>query len=146
MRLKVGMAAIAGLCVTGALAARPAVVAAAAREQAAAKPVTLGSVEIPRKVMANGQALAAGTYMVRLSAEMPTAVLGQSPDGARWVEFVQGSTVKGKEIATVLTKDDLKKMKVPAAPGVEVLRGNDYLRVWINHAGTNYLVHLATGK
>ena len=25
---------------------------------------------------------------------------------------------------------------------VELLRGNDYLRVWVNRGGTHYLVHL----
>jgi hypothetical protein len=25
---------------------------------------------------------------------------------------------------------------------VETLKGDDYLRVWINHSGNNYLIHL----
>jgi hypothetical protein len=28
---------------------------------------------------------------------------------------------------------------------VQMLRGNDYLRVWFNRGGTHYLVHLTTG-
>ena len=27
---------------------------------------------------------------------------------------------------------------------VELLKGDDYLRVWINRGGTNYLIHLVT--
>jgi hypothetical protein len=47
----------------------------------------------------------------------------------------------------VLTNSEAKtiaKMGLPA-PGtakVETLVGNDYLRVWINKGGTNYLVYL----
>jgi len=25
---------------------------------------------------------------------------------------------------------------------VDMLKGNDYVRVWINRAGTNYIIHL----
>ena len=49
---------------------------------------SLASVRLPRAVMANGQALAAGTYAVRLSSEAVTPVVGQSAEGTRWVEFV----------------------------------------------------------
>jgi hypothetical protein len=30
----------------------------------------------------------------------------------------------------------------PGAARVELLRGGDYLRIWINHGGTQYLIHL----
>jgi len=29
---------------------------------------------------------------------------------------------------------------------VDMLKGNDYVRVWINHSGMNYLVHLPPAK
>jgi hypothetical protein len=114
--------------------------------QTAPKAVSLGSIEIPRKVMADGKLLPAGTYTLRLSPEMPSAVVGETPDSERWIEFVQGNSVKGREMASVLSKDDLKEMKKSAAPGVEMLQGNDYLRVWVNHAGTSYLLHLVVQK
>jgi hypothetical protein len=122
-------------------------VQAASGMQTAPKATTLGSIQIPRKVMADGKPLAAGTYSVRLSPDMPSAVVGQTPEEARWVEFVQGGAVKGREIATVLTKDETKQISKGDTPAsgtdsVELLKGNDYLRVWINHAGTSYLVHL----
>ena len=40
----------------------------------------LGTVRLPRAVMANGQALPAGTYTMRLTSDAVTAVVGQGPD------------------------------------------------------------------
>lgn len=119
---------------------------------AAKKPVTLGSAAIGRGVMADGKALPAGTYTLRLSDDMPSAVVGQTSDESRWVEFVQGGSVKGREIATVLSKDALKQLSKRATPPaagaikVEKLKGDDYVRVWVNHAGAQYLIHLSSSK
>ncbi|HET9370327.1 MAG TPA: hypothetical protein VFO19_08765 [Vicinamibacterales bacterium] len=112
---------------------------------------SLGSARLPRAVVANGQPLAAGTYTIRLTNESPSAVVGQTPAESRWVEFVQGGQVKGKEVATVLTGEEAKsvvKGKRPAAGAaqVELLKGEEYVRVWVNRGGTNYLVHLAVAK
>jgi len=141
---KVVIATLAGLIVAGSWRAER--VLAAGVVQAAPKAASLGSVQIPRKVMADGKALAAGSYMVRLSGDMGSPVVGQTPSASRWVEFVQGGSVKGRELATVLTRDDLKEMKKSANPGVTVLQGNEYLRVWITHGGESYLVHLVLQK
>jgi len=109
---------------------------------------TLGSVRVPRQAVANGEALPAGTYTVRLASDAVPGAVGQTPEESKWVEFVQGSQVRGKEVATVMTAAEVKKIaetSIPA-PGtskVQVLKGNDYLRVWINRANTHYLVHLA---
>lgn len=108
---------------------------------------SLGSVTLSKKVMANGQPLAAGTYTVRLASDSVSSVVGQSPDAEKWVEFVQGGQVKGKELATVVTGPDAKtvlKGKAPAAGSARVdeLKGADYVRVWINKGGTTYLIHL----
>lgn len=108
---------------------------------------SLGSVKIPGGVTANGQPLPAGTYTVRLSNDAVTPVVGQSADAAKWVEFVQGGQVKGKELATVVPSAEVKqiaKMAPPAAgtAKVQTLKGADYMRVWINKGGTHYLVHL----
>jgi hypothetical protein len=109
---------------------------------------SLGTVRIPKGVTANGQPLAAGTYTVRTTGGTITPVVGQTTSLTQWVEFVQGGQVKGKELATVLTSAEVKEVvkgKGPAsgAAKTEVLKGNDYLRVWINKAGTHYLVHFA---
>ncbi len=107
----------------------------------------LGSVTLNRKVTADGQPLAAGTYQVRLSTDEPKPVVGQSPEGARYLEFVRGGKVVGREVATVVSDADVKsivKGPQPARGGVRVdlLKGNDYVRVWINRGGTNYILHM----
>jgi len=108
----------------------------------------LATVRIPRAVMANGQALAAGSYAVRVSTEAVTPVVGQSAEGSRWVEFVQGNNARGKELATVLSGDAVGAVVEGAGPAsgsakVELLKGEEYIRVWINSQGTHYLIHLA---
>jgi hypothetical protein len=108
----------------------------------------LGSVRIPKGVTANGQPLAAGTYTVRLSGEGPVpGKAGQTADLSRWCEFVQSNEVKGKELCTVLTSSEVGAVVKDAPPAsgsskVQMLKGNDYLRVWINRGGTHYLMHL----
>jgi hypothetical protein len=110
--------------------------------------LALGSVKLPRKVQANGQPLAAGTYQVRLTPqEAEQKAPGQTPTYERWVEFLQGGQVKGKEVVSIVPQAEASKVaKEPApAPGhakVEMLKGDDYLRVWINKAGNHYLIHL----
>jgi hypothetical protein len=109
---------------------------------------TLGTVSLPQAVKANGQDLAAGSYTLRLSDDAVPKVVGQAPDSAQWVEFVRGGKVAGKELATKVSAADVKsiaEMTPPAAGSskVQMLKGADYVRVWINRAGTHYLVHLA---
>lgn len=113
----------------------------------AAAGTSLGSVTLTRKVLADGQPLGPGTYQVRLSADEPKPVVGQSPDGARYVEFVRAGKVVGREVATVVSNTDMAtiaKWRKPAlnSARVETLKGADYLRVWINRGGNNYLIHL----
>jgi hypothetical protein len=110
----------------------------------------IGSVTLPKKVLADGQLLAPGTYQVRLSAEQPKPVVGQSPEGERYVEFVRAGKVVGREVATVISNADMATMakyRKPVANSskVETLKGADYLRVWINRGGNNYLIHLPPG-
>lgn len=117
---------------------------------AAQRGASVGSVRLPRAVMANGEPLAAGTYVVRLSADPVAPVVGQSAESARWVEFVQGGVVKGRELATVIPAADVTAVAkgTPPADGtarVQPLRGSDYLRVWANLGGTQYLIHLPIG-
>jgi len=113
------------------------------------KSAAIGTVKIG-SVVADGKPLPAGTYALRVSDEMPAKVLGQTLDESRWVEFTQGGQVKGRELATVLTKDALKDLtRKGAGPAagtakVQALKGGDYVRVWVNSGGTNYLIHLGT--
>jgi hypothetical protein len=107
---------------------------------------TLGSVHVPHAVMANGQSLAAGTYTLRVSGDSVTPVTGQTVEESKWIEFVQGGQVKGKELATVVTQATAKQIADRGVPGagskVETLKGNDYLRVWVVKGNTSYLIHL----
>jgi hypothetical protein len=111
----------------------------------------LGSVRVTQNVLANGEALKAGTYTLRLSSDVPSVVVGQTPAESRWVEFVQGGKVVGKEMAIVLTRAEIKGVVNEPAPEAgssktELLKGGDYLRIWVNHGDTNYLVHLTVVK
>jgi len=107
----------------------------------------LGSVTLTKKVMADGQPLAPGTYQVRLTSDMPKPGLGQSPEGERYVEFVKAGKVVGREVATVVSNADIttmvkQKKPAPNSVKVETLKGNDYIRVWINRGGNNYLINM----
>ena len=112
---------------------------------------SLGSVTLGRKVMADGQPLAAGTYQVRLTTDSPKPGAGQTPESERYVEFVRGGKVMGREVATIVSAADIdqvadsKRRPAAGANRVELLKGNDYLRVWINRGGMNYIIHLPTG-
>jgi hypothetical protein len=115
---------------------------------AASGAMSLGSVRLNHAVKANGQPLAAGSYTVRLTAEEARPdVKGQDPKLERWVEFVQGSQVKGREVVSIVPESDIAQVadgkRVPnGSSRVEMLKGNDYVRVWINKGGNNYLIHL----
>ena len=108
----------------------------------------LGSVSIGRRVMADGKPLPAGTYQVRLTAQQAQPGAAGANDALeRWVEFVQDGQVKGREVVSIVPKDEVKaiaKTNPPAAGSsrVELLKGNEYLRVWINRDGVSYLIHL----
>lgn len=109
---------------------------------------SLGQVRIPRRVMANGEPLAAGTYQVRLTATAATPdVVGQTKNYERWGEFVRGDQVRGREVVTIIPAGEIDKVaKDPAPPEgsskVEMLKGNEFLRVWVRRDGVHYLVHL----
>jgi hypothetical protein len=108
---------------------------------------SLGSVTLAKKLMADGKPLAAGTYQVRLTTDTPRAVPGQSPDAERYVEFVKSGKVVGRELATVVSNDEIgavtKGAKLKAGTSrVEMLKGGDFWRVWINKGGTNYIINM----
>jgi hypothetical protein len=110
--------------------------------------MALGTVRIPRAVKADGKPLPAGTYQVRLTAdEAKPDAAGISEALERWVEFVQKGDVKGREVVSIVPQTEQKlvqKDTPPAAGGskVQMLKGGDYLRVWINKGGNYYLIHL----
>jgi hypothetical protein len=113
--------------------------------------LALGRVRLPRAVTADGKPLPAGAYDIKLTGQeaKPQAV-GTTETLARWVEFVQGGTVKGREVVSIVPQAEIKMVVKDAPPAagsskVQILRGNEYLRVWINKAGNHYLIHLPAG-
>jgi hypothetical protein len=119
--------------------------------QGAKANTTLATVNISRKVTAGGTALTPGSYQLRLTGEHPQPAAGESPDSEEFVEFVKGGKVVAREVATVVSRDDIKSVgkgeSTPASGSarVELLKGNDYIRIWANKGGTSYLIHLPTG-
>ena len=114
--------------------------------------LALGSVRLPRSVNADGKPLPAGTYQVRLTAQAakPDAV-GTTEELERWVDFVKGGKVAGREVVSIVPQAEVKLVTKDAPPPaggskVQVLRGNDYLRVWINRGGNHYLIHFPLGS
>lgn len=110
---------------------------------------SLATVTLKRRVLADGKPLNPGTYLVRLGQDELMPAAGQSPGAERVVEFVKGSAVAGREVATVIQGVDratvLKgKGPGPGASRVDLLKGDDYVRVWINSGGTHYLINLPT--
>jgi hypothetical protein len=109
--------------------------------------VNLGAVRIPRAVKGDGQALPAGTYQVRVT-ETPASppAPGQTPQYERWAEFMRGGKVVAREVVTIVPASDIKEVAEQTPPPAggyraEVLKGNDYLRLWINRGGNHYLIH-----
>ncbi len=100
--------------------------------------VSLGAIRIPRDVKGDGQALPAGTYQVRVT-ETPASppAPGQTPQLERWAEFLRNGKVVAREVVTVVPANDIKEVAEQTPPPAggyraEVLKGNDYLRLWIN--------------
>ena len=109
------------LVVAGFLAAAFSGVAAAQSSSS----TLLGTVQIGRSLMANGERLPAGSYQVRLSADALTQVADQY--GEVWVNFVRGGKVVGRELATVVNDADIKSVakgaRLPAGQSrVEMLK------------------------
>ena len=139
------VAVLVGSLVAGAASAQT-----AQQGQAPAGETALGSVRLTHNVMADGKPLKAGTYQVRLtSQDASPAVPGIKME--RWVEFLQGGKVAGREVVSIVPGAELKDLmpgpdNLPRAGSgsarVEMLKGNDYVRVWINRGGVHYLIHM----
>jgi hypothetical protein len=126
--------------------ALPAVGAAQGAAKAAASN-SLGTVTLSSRVLADGKPLPPGTYQVRLTGEQPKPGAGQSPDAEKYVEFLRGGKVVAREVATVIPAAEIDQVIKSSKPRpnsskVEKLKGDDYVRVWINRGGNNYLINL----
>ena len=83
---------------------------------------TIGRIQLPRAVMADGKVLASGTYQVRLTDPLAKPAIGQLADAERWVEFVSGGRVVGREIATVVSASDIGAIAKGPRPRVNQSR------------------------
>jgi hypothetical protein len=109
--------------------------------------IALGAVTIKQRVKANGETLAPGTYQLRLTAEAVKPATGQTAQLERWVEFRQGTQVRAREVVSIIPASDVSKVQKDPPPRagsykVEMLKGNEYVRVWINRGGNHYLLYL----
>jgi hypothetical protein len=108
----------------------------------------LGVVHLAKSVKADGKPLPAGTYQVRLTAQTASPdAKGESSSLERWVEFVQRGQVKGREVVSIVPQSEIAQVQKDTPPHagtskVEMLKGGDYVRVWINKGGNHYLIHL----
>ena len=121
--------------------------AAFAQTAPASAGTSLGTVHLTKKLMADGKPLPAGTYQVRLTSDEPKPAVGQSPNSERYVEFVRGGKVVGREVATVVSAEDIGSIAEGRKPKanssiVQMLKGGDYWRVWINRGGNNYIINM----
>jgi hypothetical protein len=134
------------LVLVAALVGAVAVNASAQKSRDAAS--VLGTVHLTKKVMADGKPLAPGTYQVRLTSDAPKPAVGETPNAEKYVEFMRGGKVVGREVATVVSSADIGKIaKGPRPKGnnasrVDTLKGGDYVRVWIVKGGENYLINM----
>jgi hypothetical protein len=119
-----------------------------ADEPSAPGAMALGTVRVPKGVKADGKDLPAGSYQVRLTAdEAKPDAKGSTEKLERWVEFVKGGKVEGREVVSIVPAGEAKLVQKDTPPPsggskVETLKGGDYVRVWINKGGNYYLVHL----
>jgi hypothetical protein len=120
----------------------------------AAAPVpaqALGTVSLPKAVIANGKLLPAETYQVRLTGDAPAPGAGQSPRGEQWVEFIKSGAVAGRELATVIPASEIGAIAKSPAPRVngarvDVLKGDEYVLIWINRGTEYYIIHLPPSR
>jgi hypothetical protein len=108
---------------------------------------TVAQVTLPRGVLANGERLPAGRYELRLTTQHPEAAPGAAPDASCWMQFVRDGTVAGREVASVIPAAEIASVAKRTPPArntarVEALKDGDYVRVWVNHEGTHYLLNL----
>jgi hypothetical protein len=113
--------------------------------------VNIGTARMTRSALADGKPLAAGTYQLQLTGDGPKPAIGQTAASEQWVEFARGGTVVGRELASVFSDAEIAEhVKGPRPKAnttrVDALKGGDYLRVWVNKSGTNYLINLRTAK
>jgi hypothetical protein len=118
---------------------------------AAVSAQALGTINLPKAVIADGKPLPAATYQVRLTEDAPAPGVGQSVRAEQWVEFIRSGAVAGRELATVIPASEIATVAKGPAPRVnsarvDVLKGDEYVRVWINRGSEHYIIHLPPAR
>ena len=113
--------------------------------------VCFENIKLPVAVTANGKSLAPGVYMVRITGEHPAPARGQSVVSECWVDFLQNGLIVAREVASVIGPDEITDVIKGPAPArntarVDILKERNYVRVWVNSAGIQYLVNLAIAR
>ena len=110
----------------------------------------MGGFDLPRRAFATDAMLETGPYRVRLTDESAPVVDEEPATTTRWVEFLHEAegTLAGRALATVVPDSEIDQVAEGWTPRnqvwVEELLGGDYVRVWLNRDGSNYLLHLPT--
>ena len=115
-------------------------------EEVAAERTARGGLDIPYAVLAGGEPLAAGPYEVRLTDEEAAPIAGETAEPTRWVEFVRDGTVVGRGLGIVISDGEIGEVAESQPPRnaarIDSLKGGEYVRLWLNRDGMNYLVHM----
>jgi hypothetical protein len=112
---------------------------------------TLATVRIGHAVLLNGNSVPPGTYQIRLTDDVATPAVGQSPRAEQWVEFLKGGQVVGRELASVIgagepspitarPRGTTGTIKTDSAR-VELLKGGEYVQVRITRNGEHYIIN-----
>lgn len=108
----------------------------------------LTRVTIPQDVLANGEPLAPGKYEVRLTDEWADRLDEGDAQGRQWVELYTSGHLAGREAALVIPATEIDAISewhpAPGATRVDALKSGDFVRVWVNRGGTNYLIYFPT--
>lgn len=110
-------------------------------------PSSLGTVRFNQPVQVGGVTLQPGTYEVRLTGEHVAPLPGQSDEGEQRVEFVSSGQVVAKEVATVIPVSTAAVVGTSGSPSVgrvQMLKGNEFMRVSFNKGNERFLIHLAS--
>ena len=106
----------------------------------------VSSVRINHTVMAGKQPLAPGTYELVVTDDRPSSPNGEPNESQRYVEFVQSGMVVAREVAEVFpaTERPVGTSSASGAPKavVEILKGEEFVRVAVNGRDSRYLIHL----
>ena len=134
----------AGLALVGMLVSAPV--------QAHHAASSLGTVRLGQPAMAGSTTLQPGTYEIRLTGEHVKPLAGQSEESGQYVEFVMNGTVAAKAAAEVIAASTGAVGTSGATGGavsrarVEMLRGNEFLRISMNKGGERFLIHLGVAN